>query len=268
MKRFVLFFVCATLLSSCHQSKSDIVKDYFEAINSYDTEKLNQLLTDNFMYCGNDTINKTGFISNMDYTKNIGQKIIILKMQDLDSVVKTEEKITTFVDSLLEVKPNIIRKRTYIFSDCKIKSIILDTALYYDEYVKAFNEKIVPLNFYVLNQYNIKNDDKAFVENIKKYVTEYVSLPASERKKYSSYAYLQGTYESDDCVFYKKLIFKGKRTVTIIDGLFGLPFATSYEIDENLIKIKTDKSDLLFEMQDEKTLIGEGFAKGTFKKTN
>lgn len=267
MKRVVLFFVCATLLSSCHQNKLDIMKDYIDAINSYDSEKLNNILTDNFMYYGGkDALNKTDYIAIMDYEENIGQKAIVLKMQDSDSIVKTEEKTITFVDSLLEVKPNPIRKRTYVFSDNKIKSIIRDTALYFDEYAKAHNEKIAPLYLYVLNQYNIQSDEKAFNENIKKYVSEYVSLPASERKKYSSYAYLQGTYESDDCVFYKKLIFKGKRTVTIIDGLFGLPFATSYEIDENLIKIKTDKSDLLFEMKDGQTLIGEGFAKGTFKK--
>ncbi len=268
MKRSILFFVCATLLSSCHQSNSDIMNDYINAINNYDSEKLNSLLTDNFMYYGKDALNKNDYMAIMDYEKMIGQKAIMLKMQDLDSVVKTEEKVVTFVDSLLEVKPNFIRERKYVFSDGKIKSIILDTALYFDEYAKAHNEKIAPLYLYVLNQYNIQSDEKAFNENIKKYVSEYVSLPASERKKYSTYAHLQGTYESDDCVFYKKLIFKGKRTVTIIDGLFGLPFATSYEIDENLIKIKTDKSDLLFEMQDGETLIGEGFAKGTFKKTN
>ena len=33
-------------------------------------------------------------------------------------------------------------------------------------------------------------------------------------------------------------------------------------------RVKTDKSDLLFEMKDNKTLIGEGFTKGTFTKIN
>ena len=67
---------------------------------------------------------------------------------------------------------------------------------------------------------------------------------------------------------YKALKFKGKRTVTIIDALWGFPFATSYELDEDLIKIKTDRSDLLFEIKDSQTLIGEGFAEGTFIKTD
>ena len=74
MKRVVLFFVCVTSLSSCRQSKSDIVKDYIDDINSYDSKKLNQLLTDNFMYYGKDTLNKTIYMTIMDYEKNIGQK--------------------------------------------------------------------------------------------------------------------------------------------------------------------------------------------------
>lgn len=45
-----------------------------------------------------------------------------------------------------------------------------------------------------------------------------------------------------------------------------MSFPTSYERDENFIRIKTDKSDLLFEIKDEKTLVGEGFAEGSFVK--
>jgi len=45
-----------------------------------------------------------------------------------------------------------------------------------------------------------------------------------------------------------------------------MPFATSYEKDGNIIRIKTDKSDLMLTIQDNETLIGEGFAKGIYKK--
>ena len=51
-----------------------------------------------------------------------------------------------------------------------------------------------------------------------------------------------------------------------MDAIFEFPYATSYELDENLVKIRTDQSDLLFEIQDCQTLIGEGFAKGIFVK--
>lgn len=46
----------------------------------------------------------------------------------------------------------------------------------------------------------------------------------------------------------------------------GFDFATSYEKDGNLICIKTDQSDLLLEIVTPDSLVGEGFAKGSFKK--
>lgn len=73
---------------------------------------------------------------------------------------------------------------------------------------------------------------------------------------------------SRDCALYKELIFEGKNTVTIIDGIFGFPFSTSYVLDEDIVRIKTDRSDLLFKIKDSQTLIGEGFAAGTFIKSN
>ena len=92
--------------------------------------------------------------------------------------------------------------------------------------------------------------------------------PASERRTYKTYAILQGTYTSKNCAYYRKLIFRGKKTATIIDNIFGFRFNSSYEIDENYVRIKSDKSDLLFEIKDNRTLIGEGFSKGTFTKTD
>jgi hypothetical protein len=76
------------------------------------------------------------------------------------------------------------------------------------------------------------------------------------------------TKRKRDCTFYRKLIFRGKRTVTIVDAIFGFSLASSYELDEINIRIRTDKSDLLFEIKDSQTLIGEGFARGTFRKSN
>ena len=78
---------------------------------------------------------------------------------------------------------------------------------------------------------------------------------------------LSGTYTSTDNPFYQSLTFKGKTTVVIKDAIFGIEYPTSYERDENYIRIETDKSDLLLELTDPNTLVGEGFAKGTFIKT-
>ncbi len=96
----------------------------------------------------------------------------------------------------------------------------------------------------------------------KKQEKEKVTVQKSEEKTSNT---LSGTYTSDDNPFYKSLVFKGKSTV-VIKTIFGIDFPTSYERDENFIRIKTDKSDLLLEIKDAKTLVGEGFAKGTFVK--
>lgn len=77
---------------------------------------------------------------------------------------------------------------------------------------------------------------------------------------------LQGTYISNDNAFYRALTFRGKSTVVIKDAIFGMTFSTSYERDENFIRIKTDKSDLLLEIVDGNTLVGEGFAEGNYIK--
>jgi hypothetical protein len=45
-----------------------------------------------------------------------------------------------------------------------------------------------------------------------------------------------------------------------------MTFPTSYDLDGKLIRLKTDKSDLLFTIKDDKTLVGEGFAEGVYKK--
>ncbi len=87
--------------------------------------------------------------------------------------------------------------------------------------------------------------------------------PAVQEKKESV---LSGTCTSSDNPFYKSLTFKGKTTVVIKDAILGMDFPTSYERDENYIRIKTDKSDLLLEIVDSKTLVGEGFAEGVFTK--
>lgn len=48
MKKIILFFVFAALLSSCHKSKSDIVEDYVNAKNSYVSGRISNFLTEDF----------------------------------------------------------------------------------------------------------------------------------------------------------------------------------------------------------------------------
>ncbi len=267
MKKVISFLLCVLFFTSCQQSKEGIVKDFIEAEDNSNIEKMSRLLADSFMFYGAiDTLNKEAFLAKLEYYE-LGGHTKILNINDLDSIVKTEEQSHSIADIYLEISPLIVQKSTYRFSDNKIKSITADSTLNYEEWAKSFNEKWTPFVFWVKDKYDVEEESE-ILDNIKKYLSEYSNLPASDKKQYKRYAHLQGTYVSDDCAFYKKLKFKGKRTVTIIDALWGFPFATSYELDEDLIKIKTDRSDLLFEIKDSQTLIGEGFAEGTFIKTD
>lgn len=264
--KFFTLFACVLLFSSCHQNKEGIVKDLLDAENHYNLEKVSKLLTDSFIYHGVDTLTKEAYLSRLENLKEFECQASILGIQDLDSVVKTTEQSQTVIDLRLDIAPLVVLKKTYRFADDdKLISITVDSILNYEEYLKSFYEKWAPLAFWAKDEYGIE-DEMEMLPDIKKYLSEYTNLPAFNKKLYQNYAHLQGTYISKDCVFYKKLIFKGKRTVTIVDAIFEFPYATSYELDENLVKIRTDQSDLLFEIQDSQTLIGEGFAKGIFVK--
>ena len=81
----------------------------------------------------------------------------------------------------------------------------------------------------------------------------------------------EGTFviqEEGNKSFYKSLTFKGKKTVVIRDAIFGMDFPSEYDKDEEFLHVKTDKSDLLFEIISEDTIIGEGFAEGLYIKEN
>lgn len=76
----------------------------------------------------------------------------------------------------------------------------------------------------------------------------------------------EGTFVAKDKSLYQSLTFKGKKTVVIRDAIFGIDFPSEYEKDEEFLLVKTDKSDLLFEIISEDTIKGEGFAEGLYIK--
>ena len=75
---------------------------------------------------------------------------------------------------------------------------------------------------------------------------------------------INGKWESKDNPLYPILEFKGKSTI-VIKTIMG-PFASSYERDEEFIRVRTDKSDLLFEIVSEDSIKGSNFAKGIWIK--
>lgn len=74
-----------------------------------------------------------------------------------------------------------------------------------------------------------------------------------------------GLYKNEKGGIYNSFEFKGESTV-VIGTILGIPYTSSYVKDGNLLRIRTDKSDLLLTIKDDNTLIGEGFAKGEYKK--
>jgi hypothetical protein len=94
------------------------------------------------------------------------------------------------------------------------------------------------------------------IKNIKKFYSE----DKETQRKYLNTSILRGTYRSKTGL-YKEIEIKGASTI-VISGFF----ATSYVVDENYIRVKTDKSDLLFKIKTDNTLVGEGYAAGIYKK--
>ena len=267
MKNVFFLFVCAILFSASHQSKTELVNDFLDAKNCFDVAKVEPFLADSFKFYMNDTLfNKSEYLTDITGEKKSYKfKSAIIEIQELDSIVKTKERISNILDSLLDISPKVIQYVTYSFSDDKIKSIKVDSIPNYEEDSEASEEKIQPFLFYVYDQYGILDAKEIFSADFEKYLIEYASLSVSDRKKYTIYWHLQGTYVSKKAL-YSKLIFRGRRTVTVYDAFFGFPFTSSYDLDENYIRIRTNTSDLLLEIKDSKTLVGDGWARGIYTK--
>lgn len=260
----ILFFM--SILLSCRNSSDKIVEDFISYSNNYDKENCSKIISPAFIFYGRyDTLNFQEFINEIDTLKKIENTNFVNSLQNFDSIVITEERIIDFYDSLLQVEPKYKQRRVYKIKEGKIESILEDSVLNLSEYKSAYKDKFGAFLYYIDNQYR-QEDPRVINSNIKKYLTEFYNLPASEKESIFKYSRLKGTYVSYDNKFYKKLIFKGKTTVVIVDAIFGFSFPTSYVLDENFIRIRTDQSDLLLEIKDNKTLIGEGFASGQFTK--
>ncbi len=265
MNKLFVLFLGIVLLSSCQKTKQGMVNDFINAVNGYNVQSVGKLVSNDFVYIDNDTLSISDFISVLDSLKAHKVETTILRIEETDSVIKTVEQSRSIIDSLLGVKPNLIKEKTYRFIDDKLCSVTVDTTLNYVEHQEALNEKKNAFIFYLKDKYELENETDV-TDELEKYLNEYVNLSPSDKKKCAIYGNLQGTYVSKDCAFYRKLIFRGKKTVTTVDAFFGMSFTSSFEVDENYVRISTDKSDLLFEIVDGQTLVGEGFSKGTFKK--
>jgi hypothetical protein len=95
---------------------------------------------------------------------------------------------------------------------------------------------------------------------------EKVAKKADSIKKKGDTENLVNFISPGGCI-YESFEFNGESTITIKSSFVpGVEYTSSFVRDGEYIRIKTDKSDLLLRIVDEKTLSGEGFALGTYKK--
>jgi hypothetical protein len=265
MKYVILIFTLTMLITACKQTKEDVVENLISESAKYDKENVGKILSDDFIYSDKkeNDFNKTEYLSRLDSLKNITYKSKILTFQDLDSIVKTEEEISTIFDSIMEGIPSLIQKKTYRFIDQKLKRITVDTTLNFDSYILKLNEKIAPLLYYVQTEYDIQDKNEIF-KNLKKYINEFGSLTQSDKNKYKKYSSVQGTFIGEGII--NKFEFKKEHCNFMY---FGFSMNGKYSIDEDFVFIEASElGNISLKIIDHNTLSGEGlFASGLFKRT-
>lgn len=97
-----------------------------------------------------------------------------------------------------------------------------------------------------------------FIGKVDKSNEEFITEKIQTKKS------LKGIYKRTKRGLYSSFEFKGKNTVTVKS--LGMKFTYSYTIDGKYVKIETNKSNLLLIIKNDKTLIGDGFSKGTYIK--
>ena len=123
MKNFIILFLGVVLLLSCQKTKRGTVNDFIDAINSYDAKNIDKLVSKDFVYINDDTLNNTDFYSMLDSFKVHKVEAIILKIEETDSLVKTKEQIRSILDSLLGVKPIVTKEKTYRFIEDRLSNL-------------------------------------------------------------------------------------------------------------------------------------------------
>lgn len=270
MKRAFYLLALVLMLSSCSPNKEELVRDFVDHLNNERYDQAGTLISNDFS--ADDAINEaTGkgeYISRRKLDEEMDRRIDVTVIREDDDRLYTKEKLSTILDSLLEIDVNVHHYKTYTIKDGQISGVKLDSTSGQDAYEEAFNKVLL----YVATAAEDKHgSDYKSESNVKKDLVklskEYSALSAEEKREVKLRSNLKGTYVCEGCL-YDRLEFKGKSTVVVYDGFFGFPFPSSYELDEEFIRIRTDKSDLLLEVIDEETLEGDGWARGTFKKVN
>lgn len=262
--KHLFILLLSVIIVSCKRNSTETVTDYFNALNNQDTSKITTLLDNDFKTTFEDTVlNKTAFNKFLADGFNFNQKFIIIKTTEKDSLIEVKVKYKQPLDSLFQI--SVLPEIDYKFYLENNKIYRIDSKsddVSFDLHKKEYGGKYFGVLYYLMD--NNLLDDKATKQNIKDYIIKYYTKFTSESKevqtKYIKSSFLRGTYTCEKCI-YKVIEFKGASTCLVLGF-----YATSYVVDENYIRIKTDKGDLLLKIIDENTLEGEGWAEGHYKK--
>lgn len=77
---------------------------------------------------------------------------------------------------------------------------------------------------------------------------------------------VSGTFSSNEDIQYKTFNFKSKDSVLVTDAYKDSVFTSKYVIEGEMIKLYDQQNTIMLLIRDDKTLIGEGFTRGTFAK--
>lgn len=269
MKTLVIFVVLGYLLVGCSKSKESLVNDYFESLRKRDTATLIKYLDSKFeANNGDTTIDRSAFILRQQDEFFHEKRFDISDITDEDSLIRVKFTSWTPMDSALEVNTRFKLVIKFYFNNNKINKLIyeVDRDLK-KEYNDEFRKKYTALRWFLEDKgvidTTIANDDRVGYRNFFiKNSTKFNNANPKLKEDYIRTSFIRGTYTCNDCI-YREIQFKGKSTCLVL-GFYG----TSYEVDEDYIRIKTDKGDLIFKIIDSNTLEGEGWAAGTYRKLN
>jgi hypothetical protein len=284
MKKIILLSLLGlVILSSCKQSKQDLVEDLITATNKFDKEKVGQLLSDSLIYINEYGVSakKADYIKLLDSLKklDIKNEIISIDVKG-DSIIKTVEKYTTILDSFLlnDDTTKFLIHKNYLVRDGKILSIKVDTSASDNKFSESLKDRINILFLFAEDSHREK-DKETIYKKMKEYLSEYSKLSTSEKKEYRNYSYIQGKFiidtsnsgkidiakdEMSRCMklivalSYAELTFKGKRTVTGRSIFINLSY--NYDLDENYIRIQGSEGFMLtLLIKDRNTLVSEDY---------
>lgn len=278
-KQFLIFFFLISLFG-CKKSNEEVVKDFLNYTNAYDSEKLRKILDENFYAIYRKSkMNKTEFLLALDSLKILGQKNELVNFVNHDSIIITDESLTDYILTGLDINPKPIQHSTYKIQNGKIISILTDTIIESKMFWEEIENKYSPFEFFLKDSFGLYV--KEAMPEMKKYLGIYNSFPLPEKKRYRIYSNLQGTYFCPEVDIFKNtlpvMIFKGKFSVICID-VFSMPLllqnldlseAHTYDIDGDYVRIHTGDEVALFRIVDYNTLEGESSGCfGTYKKTH